>query len=131
MAPRNLPAHLMQEWLAGRIRWYNDSVTDMEQKLSEYEIVRALAEVVGGVAVEVVRKDIKNLHLGVYPPNGRVRVAAPLTSLCSIPPIPHPCGLFGGLRLSTGQTVPPHPASRGFDSHYPKTTKGHRLGGPS
>ena len=33
---------------------------------------------VGGVAVEVVRKDIKNLHLGVYPPLGRVRVAAPL-----------------------------------------------------
>jgi len=28
--------------------------------------------------VEVVRKNIKNLHLGVYPPNGRVRVAAPL-----------------------------------------------------
>jgi hypothetical protein len=23
-----------------------------------------------------VRKDIKNLHLGVYPPNGRVRVTA-------------------------------------------------------
>lgn len=34
--------------------------------------------VVGGIKVEVVRKDIKNLHLGVYPPNGRVRVAAPL-----------------------------------------------------
>lgn len=30
------------------------------------------------MAVEVVRKNIKNLHLGVYPPNGRVRVAAPL-----------------------------------------------------
>jgi predicted metal-dependent hydrolase len=28
--------------------------------------------------VEIVRKDIKNLHLGVYPPSGRVRVAAPL-----------------------------------------------------
>jgi len=28
--------------------------------------------------VDVVRKDIKNLHLGVYPPDGRVRVAAPL-----------------------------------------------------
>lgn len=28
--------------------------------------------------MEVVRKDIKNLHLGVYPPHGRVRVAAPL-----------------------------------------------------
>ncbi len=27
--------------------------------------------------VEVVRKDIKNLHVGVYPPVGRVRVAAP------------------------------------------------------
>ena len=34
--------------------------------------------VVGGVTVQVVRKAIKNLHLGVYPPNGRVRVAAPL-----------------------------------------------------
>ena len=32
----------------------------------------------GGIAVDVVRKDIKNLHLGVYPPHGRVRVAAPL-----------------------------------------------------
>lgn len=34
---------------------------------------------VGGLRVEVVRKPIKNLHLGVYPPNGRVRVAAPMT----------------------------------------------------
>jgi len=34
--------------------------------------------VVGGLSVEIVRKAIKNLHLGVYPPNGRVRVAAPL-----------------------------------------------------
>ncbi len=33
---------------------------------------------VSGNKVEMVRKDIKNLHLGVYPPNGRVRVAAPL-----------------------------------------------------
>ena len=33
---------------------------------------------VGGVPVEVVRKEIKNLHVGVYPPSGRVRVAAPL-----------------------------------------------------
>jgi predicted metal-dependent hydrolase len=32
---------------------------------------------VGGIAIEVVRKDIKNLHLGVYPPGGRVRVASP------------------------------------------------------
>lgn len=33
---------------------------------------------VSGVEVAVVRKAIKNLHLGVYPPNGRVRVATPL-----------------------------------------------------
>ena len=30
-----------------------------------------------GIPVEVVRKDIKNLHVGVYPPSGRVRVAVP------------------------------------------------------
>ena len=33
---------------------------------------------INGTPVEVVRKDIKNLHVGVYPPRGRVRVAAPL-----------------------------------------------------
>src|ERR1700694_1315077 len=33
---------------------------------------------VSGVQVQVVRKAIKNLHLGVYPPHGRVRVAVPL-----------------------------------------------------
>lgn len=33
---------------------------------------------VAGIDVEVVRKDIKNLHLGVYPPDGRVRIATPL-----------------------------------------------------
>lgn len=31
-----------------------------------------------GIPVEVVRQDIKNLHLGVYPPLGRVRMAVPL-----------------------------------------------------
>lgn len=31
------------------------------------------------MSVDVVRKDIKNLHLAVYPPAGRVRVAVPLT----------------------------------------------------
>lgn len=32
---------------------------------------------VRGIHVDVVYKDIKNLHIGVYPPMGRVRVAAP------------------------------------------------------
>ena len=33
---------------------------------------------VSGLQVQVLHKGIKNLHLGVYPPHGRVRVAAPL-----------------------------------------------------
>lgn len=33
---------------------------------------------VDGLTVHVVRKDIKNLHLAVYPPDGQVRVAVPL-----------------------------------------------------
>lgn len=31
----------------------------------------------GDIAVDVVRKDIKNVHLSVHPPTGRVRIAAP------------------------------------------------------
>jgi len=34
--------------------------------------------IVSGIAIDVVRKDIKHLHLAVYPPEGRVRVAVPL-----------------------------------------------------
>src|SRR3989442_15689003 len=32
----------------------------------------------GEIAVEGVQKDIKHLHLSVYPPAGRVRISAPL-----------------------------------------------------
>jgi len=32
---------------------------------------------IGGVTVDVEFKDIKNVHLSVYPPTGRVRIAAP------------------------------------------------------
>jgi predicted metal-dependent hydrolase len=32
----------------------------------------------GDIAVDVVFKDIKNVHLSVHPPNGKVRVSAPL-----------------------------------------------------
>ena len=31
----------------------------------------------GGIVLDVVRKDIQNIHLSVYPPTGRVRLAAP------------------------------------------------------
>ncbi len=30
------------------------------------------------LSIDVVRKNIKNMHLAVYPPTGRVRIAAPL-----------------------------------------------------
>lgn len=32
----------------------------------------------GDIVIDVELKDIKNVHLSVYPPNGRVRLAAPL-----------------------------------------------------
>ncbi len=34
--------------------------------------------VISNIKIDVVKKDIKNLHLAVYPPTGRVRIAAPL-----------------------------------------------------
>jgi predicted metal-dependent hydrolase len=34
--------------------------------------------IVGDIEVDVVKKDIKNIHLGVYPPLGSVRLSAPL-----------------------------------------------------
>ncbi len=33
---------------------------------------------VSQIPVEVVRKDIKNIHLGVYPPEGNVRISVPI-----------------------------------------------------
>ena len=34
--------------------------------------------IVSSLTIETIRKDIKNIHLGVYPPNGRIRMALPL-----------------------------------------------------
>lgn len=34
---------------------------------------------IGDLTVDVLRKDIKNLHLSVHPPTGRIRIAAPLS----------------------------------------------------
>jgi predicted metal-dependent hydrolase len=33
--------------------------------------------ILGDIRAEVIKKDIKNVHLSVHPPNGRVRIAAP------------------------------------------------------
>ena len=46
--------------------------TGTHQKTGAHQIT------VQSLIVDVVRKAIKNLHLGVYPPDGRVRVAVPL-----------------------------------------------------
>lgn len=32
---------------------------------------------INNIEIDVLRKDIKNMHLAVYPPNGRIRLAAP------------------------------------------------------
>ena len=32
---------------------------------------------IGDIVIAVTRKDIKNVHLSVHPPTGRVRIAAP------------------------------------------------------
>jgi predicted metal-dependent hydrolase len=32
----------------------------------------------GNIAVDIVQKDIRNIHLSVYPPHGTVRISAPL-----------------------------------------------------
>ena len=34
--------------------------------------------IVSNITIDVIRKDIKNIHLAVYPPTGRVRIAVPL-----------------------------------------------------
>lgn len=34
---------------------------------------------IGDITIDVVRKNIKHIHLSVYPPDGRVRIAAPLS----------------------------------------------------
>ncbi len=33
---------------------------------------------ISNIKIDVVQKNIKNIHLAVYPPTGRVRIAAPL-----------------------------------------------------
>lgn len=57
----------------------------MKMKLNEYspssrnKKSTKLSEIsVGDITVEVIQKNIKNLHLSVYPPTGRVRISAPI-----------------------------------------------------
>ena len=41
-------------------------------------VTRTMTTIVSDLQIETVKKDIKNIHLGVYPPNGRVRISVPL-----------------------------------------------------
>lgn len=40
----------------------------------------ATSVTVSGIQIEKIRKNIKNIHLSVHPPNGRVRVSVPLST---------------------------------------------------
>jgi predicted metal-dependent hydrolase len=42
----------------------------------EIQIIHTIE--LGEIAINVVQKNIKNVHLGVYPPTGNVRISAPL-----------------------------------------------------
>ena len=67
------PRHRRHAWLRGQ------DVADVGSRLSINTRMspesRHLS--IRGFVVQIVRKAIMNLHLGVSPPHGRVRVAAP------------------------------------------------------
>src|SRR5260221_13948447 len=76
---------------------------------------------VNGLPVSIVRKAIKNLHLGVYPPHGRVRVAAPLAVTDEAVRLAV-VGKLGGIkRLRGGVKAQPRASARQKvrgESHY-------------
>src|SRR5438876_1489205 len=53
-------------------RWNASSPSSRHNVSIEIQQIR-----LGEIAVDVVLKDIKNVHLSVHPPTGRVRIAAP------------------------------------------------------
>jgi predicted metal-dependent hydrolase len=73
------------------------------------------------LTIDVVRKDIKNMHLAVYPPTGRVRIAAPLrindeaVRLFAISKI---AWIRKHQRNFEGQDRQPQPQYKARESHY-------------
>src|SRR5881227_2653543 len=53
-------------------RWNASSPSSRHNVSIEIQQIR-----LGEIAVDVVLKDIKNVHLSVHPPTGRVRISAP------------------------------------------------------
>lgn len=47
-------------------------------KMNKVERLKTLTVTINGIDIEVTKKPIKNLRLGVFPPNGQVRVSAPI-----------------------------------------------------
>ncbi|TAN27651.1 MAG: M48 family peptidase [Actinomycetota bacterium] len=68
-----MPGHSVKSLLAGRQlrKFANQNESARKAPREPVEIV------VKGISIELVRKEIKNLHLRVYPPEGRVRITAP------------------------------------------------------
>ena len=52
------------------ISWWFRDKTNIKMNNIQMEI--------DGITIEIVRKPIKNMHLRIYPPDGQVRVSAPL-----------------------------------------------------
>ena len=77
---------------------------------------------VRGIDVDVIYKDIKNLHIGVYPPLGRVRVAAPRPPRRrASPPRRHPASAVDQAAARAAPATPSASPQREMvtgESHY-------------
>ncbi|MCC5934462.1 MAG: M48 family metallopeptidase [Balneolales bacterium] len=60
----------------GPVETDSEKDTEADTDLLSGPAARTLT--VSGICIDVILKDIKNMHLAVYPPTGRVRIAAPL-----------------------------------------------------
>ena len=68
-----MPGYPLRSFLTGR-----QPGKSGKPRESSYRVpLQPVEIVVQGINIELVRKEIKNLHLRVYPPEGRVRVSAP------------------------------------------------------
>ena len=61
----------------------NKIIKDPQKTMELMDIIKAQVSInpeilqIANIEIDVVRKDIKNMHLAVYPPLGRIRLAVP------------------------------------------------------
>lgn len=76
---------------------------------------------IDGIPIEILRKPIKNMHLRIYPPDGRVRVSAPLRlslhHICSQIEAKREWLHAQRARIQT-QSAPSKPSMQSGGSHY-------------